>query len=520
MGLMSETGSGAPDGTKGLEAHRLKRTGRALRILLVEDRSADRALARLALLHELPGASVEEVSDALGFSEALHQGQFDLVIAAHALGWADGLAILQPLKERWPEIPFILFADGDTQLAIEAIKAGADDYIVKSSEGYLMLGRAAVAAVDRTEQRRQISRHESRLHTLLNRAKVGVFRATLDGRLIEASPALQRMLGVGSLEEALSLGLDQLYYRSKEPGELRNRVTESGEIHRQVVELRRADGQPIWVSLTEALTLESSGEVTIEGLMEDVTERKHSEAELARSAVELKRSNADLQQFASVAAHELQEPLRMVERYLKTLSEKSRGQPDEVVEHCLSYSHHGVRRMQSLIDNLLAFSRLATQGRALKRCDSGEAVRRALANLKGAVEDSGAELRYEALPAVHADPAQLVLLFQNLISNAIKFGGEATPRIQISAEPRSGEWQFAIRDNGIGIEPEDRESVFALFKRLHSNTSGSGIGLSICKRIVERHGGRIWIDSIPGKGSIFYFTIPEAAPSSQEEAAR
>ena len=492
-----------------------------MRILLVEDQPHDRALARLALLHELPEASVEEVTDALAFSEAIHQGQFDLVIAAHHLGWADGLAVLQRLKERWPEVPFILFAEEDTRLAIDAIKAGADDYIVKSSQGYLMLGRAACAAVERTEQRRQTSRLETRLHTLLNRAKVGVFRATLDGRLLEASPALQRMLGVGSLDEALKLNLEQLYFRSKEPGELRSRLSESGEIHHQEVQLQRADGRPVWVSLTEALTLEPSGEVTIDGLVEDVTERKRAETASARSVEELRRSNADLQQFAYVASHELQEPLRMVERYTKTLAEKARGQYDDVVEHCIQYSLLGVRRMQALIGDLLAFSRVGTHGRPLRPCDCTELVRRAVSNLALPIEESQAELRYEGLPTVTADPAQLVQLFQNLISNAIKFRGDAAPRIQIGAEQRAGEWLFTVRDNGIGIEPEDREAIFALFKRLHSDYSGTGIGLSICQRIVERHGGKIWVESIPQKGSVFSFTLPHrpaaAAPPRQEK---
>jgi signal transduction histidine kinase len=136
-------------------------------------------------------------------------------------------------------------------------------------------------------------------------------------------------------------------------------------------------------------------------------------------------------------------------------------------------------------------------------------VRRAVTNLAAAVEESQAEVRYEGLPTITADPTQMVQLFQNLISNAIKFRAETAPRIQIEAESRGREWLFSVRDNGIGIEPEDRESIFTLFKRLHSDYSGTGIGLSICQRIVERHGGKIWVDSIPAKGSIFYFTIPQ-----------
>ncbi|MCL5960742.1 MAG: ATP-binding protein [Chloroflexi bacterium] len=251
--------------------------------------------------------------------------------------------------------------------------------------------------------------------------------------------------------------------------------------------------------------------------------RSGAEAELRRlneelelrvkeRTAELERSNADLQQFAYVASHDLQEPLRMVASYVQLLARRYQGKLDSDADEFIAYAVDGATRMQVLINDLLAYSRVGTRGRPPAATEASAALQEAMSNLQFAIEESGAEITHDALPAVQADRPQLVQLFQNLIGNSIKFHGEETPRIHVSAEPKGSDWVFSVRDNGVGIAPEYFQRIFLLFQRLHGRAEyrGTGIGLAICKRIVERHGGRIWVESEVGRGSIFYFSLPRA----------
>jgi PAS domain S-box-containing protein len=253
-----------------------------------------------------------------------------------------------------------------------------------------------------------------------------------------------------------------------------------------------------------------------EALREAYNELEHRveqrTAELKKLAEQLKHSNEDLQQFAYAASHDLQEPLREVAGFVRLLEKRSGGQLDEKAQEYTKYIVGGVTRMKELIQDLLEYSRLETQGKELKPVDSSRSLAKALSNLGTAIGESGATITHEHLPTVKADRLQMVSLFQNLIGNAIKFRGTETPRVHISAERKGGEWVFSVRDNGIGIDPQFAERIFIVFQRLHGREEfpGTGIGLAICKRIVERHGGRIWVESEPGKGSTFFFTLPSA----------
>jgi PAS domain S-box-containing protein len=241
-----------------------------------------------------------------------------------------------------------------------------------------------------------------------------------------------------------------------------------------------------------------------------LVKRAAAEEALVRRTEELARSNKDLEQFAYVASHDLQEPLRMVSSYTQLLARRYRGQLDAAASEFIAYAVDGASRMQKLIDDLLAYSRVGTRATAFQPTGCTAVLDRALANLKAAIETSGAVVTHGPLPAVVHDNLLLVQLFQNLIGNAIKFHVEKPPRIHVSAEQKGEEWVFAVRDNGIGIDPQHAERIFTIFQRLHTAEEypGTGIGLAICKKIVERRGGRIWVESQPGTGSTFYFTIP------------
>lgn len=229
-----------------------------------------------------------------------------------------------------------------------------------------------------------------------------------------------------------------------------------------------------------------------------------------RQRQELARSNTELQQFAYIASHDLQEPLRMVTSYLQLLERRYKGRLDASADDFIAFAVDGATRMKALINDLLTYSRVGTHGKSFERTNCTTVVKRAIANLKIAIEESQATITYDPLPEVLGDAIQLTQLFQNLISNAIKFHSEAPPVIQIRAELQAREWLFSVQDNGIGIEPQYAEQIFVIFQRLHRRTdySGTGIGLAVCKKIVERHGGRIWVQSELGQGATFYFTLP------------
>ena len=237
---------------------------------------------------------------------------------------------------------------------------------------------------------------------------------------------------------------------------------------------------------------------------------------LEESVAELGRSNADLQQFAYVASHDLQEPLRMVSSYTQLIARRYKGKLDADADEFIAFAVDGANRMQRLILDLLAYSRVNTAGRQFEPTAMETVLKAALNNLTNAVKESQAVITHDPLPAVMGDDKQLAQLFQNLLSNAVKFGGAQPPRIHISAKQTDGEWLFSVRDHGIGLDPQYVDRIFVIFQRLHTREEypGTGIGLAICKKIVERHGGRIWVESELGKGATFYFTMRDEEPGT------
>jgi PAS domain S-box-containing protein len=285
---------------------------------------------------------------------------------------------------------------------------------------------------------------------------------------------------------------------------------------------RRKDGSEFPIELMLS-PLESAEGILVTAAIRDITARKKAEAQLLSKMAELGRSNEELGQFAYIASHDLQEPLRMVASYTQLLSRRYKGKLDSDADEFIAFAVDGAGRMQRLIQDLLAYSRVGTKGKDLLEASSETALQEALINLRGAIAESGAQVTHDPLPMVVADEMQLVQLFQNLVGNAIKYQRPGIPQVHISAARNGGKkWTFSVKDNGLGIDPQYFEKIFGMFQRLHKREefAGTGIGLAICKKIVERHGSCISVESQPGQGSTFRFALAVSEKNSKSPRSK
>ncbi|MBF0133224.1 MAG: PAS domain S-box protein [Magnetococcales bacterium] len=361
-------------------------------------------------------------------------------------------------------------------------------------------------------------------------AAVGIAHVAIDGTFLLLNNRFGEITGYPRAEMATKSFQEMTHPDDLETGLKCARRMLNGEISRYSLEKRCLHklGHPIWVLLTVSLLTNQEGEPQFfVAVIEDISERKRLEEHLqatnltlehrvAERTQELERSNQDLQQFAYVASHDLQEPLRLIAGYVQLLEKRYRGQLDAQADKYIAYAVDGVGHMQTLINNLLTYARTGTRDKAFEETDANLSLERAIANLAQRIDDTGAEITSTPLPKLYADPVQLTQLFQNLLGNALKFRSEETPKVQIHAKRGPGHWIFTVQDNGIGIEAHHQERIFLIFQKLHSRTryEGTGIGLALCKRIVELHKGKIWVESKPGQGSAFHFFIPDANPSA------
>jgi PAS domain S-box-containing protein len=389
---------------------------------------------------------------------------------------------------------------------------GAVDYVHAPVSPKIL--RTKVAVYVELARREQALRASERLfQATFDHAAVGIAHMTLDGCWLRVNQRLCEILG-RTREELTEKSCGDLVHPEEHEAIMASmRRLRAGEIENCSLEVRChcQTGPEVWVGLTLSLVRGLDGESRyFIAVLEDVTRRKHAEEELKRSLEELARSNAELEQFAYVVSHDLQEPLRMVAGYVQLLAERYRDKLDSDAQEFIAYAVDGATRMKQMITDLLAYSRAGRNGKETSQVSCEAALSQACADLQAAIQENGAEITHDPLPTLLGNASQLAHLFQNLIGNAIKFRGQAPPRIHVSAVLDKKQWVFSVRDNGIGMDPQFADRIFLVFQRLHRREEypGTGIGLAIARKIVEHRGGRIWVESEPGKGATFFFTIP------------
>ncbi len=384
-----------------------------------------------------------------------------------------------------------------------------------------LLAIAAIRDITERKQAEEAAAEGQKLRLAQEVTRVGTYEWDIQAGVIRWTPEMETLYGLqpggfgktyedwarlihpddrpeaeGAIEKSLRQGTLETEFRTVRPG-----------------------GAVRWLAARGVLFRDGSGKpLRLVGVNIDVTERREAEEKVGRLLSELERSNEELEQFAYVASHDLQEPLRMIASYVQLLEQKYKGKLDEKADKYIYFALDGALRMQKLIEDLLTYSRVTTRGAPFGSVDTNGAFTHAVLDLTAAIEESHGAVTKDDLPTVTGDETQFSELFQNLIGNAIKFRRPNTaPLVHVSAKKDKKEWLFSIRDNGIGIEPKYFDRIFQIFQRLHTRAEypGTGIGLALCKRIVERHGGRIRVESVPGEGTTFFFTIPMTGGSSE-----
>jgi chemotaxis family two-component system sensor kinase Cph1 len=358
----------------------------------------------------------------------------------------------------------------------------------------------------RTQEELEGSR--ARYFDLYDLAPVGYFTLSEQGLILEANLAAAKLLGVarGAL---VKLPLSRFVLREDQDIYYLHRraLLETGGPRSWELRLLKKDAVPFWVRVEATTARDAEGASVWRAVVSDITDNKQAERTL-------KNRNAELQEFAYALAHDLQEPLRMVVNFSQLLARDYAGTLGEDADKCIAYCAEGALRIEALLKSLLNYLEVTEKDRdRLSPVDCNRVLSQALSSLQMAIQQSGATVTADPLPTVPAQEIMLTQLFQNLISNSLKYSGEATPTIHVSAARTAEGWLFSVRDNGIGIDPTDAELVFGIFKRLHGKEiPGTGIGLALCRKVVECHGGRIWVESEAGQGAVFKFTIPTVGP--------
>lgn len=486
----------------------------APRILLVDDNADDRALASLLLRQEFGELAIDEAADAIAFAEFLASGGFAVAVASHGLGWGDGCQVLEALRRRYGDcLLFLICAPDEKITAHRVAELGLAGCLNKNSGGFLSLSKTIRQALERTGDADNGAAEEASCRRLVQNLPVGVFSLSEDGVLIGGNRASATLMGLAPGAQVAGQRIQDLFAGESFARRWSNLVEQGEPVEAWDAGIRIHGGDDRRVRLHIRPSVGATANVAgFYGCVQDLSPSSHADAELSHPAQGPAHSNEALDQLAYVVSHDLQEPLQLMARHARLLADRYRSRLEAEADRSLDYLLSSADRMQVMIDGIMDYLRVGS-GQTSDRVNFGAAVDEAVGSLAVHVDETGARIQHNGLPVLAADRFQMVHLFQNLIGNAMKFCGAASPRIVIAAVERDADWQFTVRDNGIGIDPRHHQRIFEMFHRLHTAEEfpGTGIGLAMCRRIVERHGGRIWVNSTQGNGSTFCLTIPKTS---------
>ena len=482
------------------------------RVLIIDESESDQKLASLVLVGEFGNVELETAGTAAEFSAALNAGRFGLVVTESNFTWSSGIDLIRLVRDVRPDCPVILFTtQGGERLWSESLRLGVDAYVSKSSDGFVRLPAVVRSVFFRSRRTAMASSRDAPYRRLVESLPVGVFVANLEGEILEANAALAAMLGLSNPEEITWSTLPGHFVETSSADIWRTQMASARQVRNLDVRLRRTDGDPMWVRISSWVVEDkTSGMRHIQGVVEGTEDYHAAQEELSERTEALSRSNEELEQFAYVVSHDLQQPLSLVSSYLELLGDSVRDKLEGDEESFLDRAAGGAIKMQEMVDAVLGYARVDSLGEEFEPVNLNAVVEEVKTELWKEITCAKAEIVADPLPTVIADPSQMALLFQNLLSNAMKFSEGGPAQVHIGIEEKDDEWWVSVRDEGIGIAPEATERIFVMFQRLHTDTEipGTGIGLAICKRIVERHGGRIWVESRPGAGATFFIAIP------------
>jgi PAS domain S-box-containing protein len=450
----------------------------------------------------------------------------DVILSDYSLPGFDALRALKLMQNGGLDIPFIVLTGRvSEETVVECMKRGAADYLLK--DRLVRLRPAVARALQETELRQEKRLADSafmecslRFQCLAETTKVIPWELDLETcRFTYVGPQAVNLTGY-RLQDWYGEGFWEAHVHPEDKDallRLRGSIDGSPLDHDFECRLRTASGATIYLQCVVMTPTNGDRTRISRGLMVDITELKKIQRSLARHAEALSASNAELQQFAYAASHDLQEPLRMVSFYTQLLAKRYKGKLDADADEFIGYALEGSIRMGELIKHLLEYSRVGARKAEFAPTDCEAIFRESMENLQVAVGECGATVTHDPLPVVTGDSSQLGQVLQNLLGNALKFRNGKIPQIHVSAKEKQGDWLFSVSDNGIGIEAQYFDTIFLIFQQLHARDKyeGSGVGLAMCKKIVERHRGRIWVESEPAQGTTFYFTIPRDHPNGE-----
>ena len=492
------------------------------RVLIIDESKSDQKLASLVLAGEFGNLELETAGTATEFSAALTAGRFGLVVTESNFTWGSGLDLVRLVRDVRPDCPVILFTtEVGEQLWSESLRLGVDAYVSKSSDGFVRLPEVVRSVFFRSRRTAIASSRDAPYRRLVESLPVGVFVANLEGEILEANPAFAAILGFSHPEEVAWSTLPGYFVEISSADVWRTQMASTRQVRNLDAQLRSTGGDSVWVRISSWVVEDTtSGMRHIQGVVEGTGDYHAAQDELSERTEALSRSNEELEQFAYVVSHDLQQPLSLVSSYLELLGDSVCDKLEGDEQSFLDRAAGGAVKMQEMVDAVLGYARVDTRGEEFEPVNLDAVVEEVKTELWKEITCAKAEIVADPLPTVIADPSQMALLFQNLLSNAMKFSDGGPTKVYLGVEEKEDEWWVSVRDEGIGIAPEATERIFVMFQRLHTDTEipGTGIGLAICKRIVERHGGRIWVESQPGAGATFFIAFPRRSVEHGEQS--